>query len=345
MGRKHTSEYSHLPKGMYFNKKGKTYYVRLPGQKDIRLGKTLHEALRNYWSLPGVQFESLSMRDLISRYMQEVSPTKSPETHRTNISGAKFLMLSFSDFKPRDVKAVHIYQHLEARRESPTRANREIALLGAIFTEAVRWGLVEESPVKNIKRHKESPRTRLVTDQEIAAFKSFAPEWLCLYIDLKLATALRQTDMLKLHSGMWDENGLWVDTSKTGKKLCFVATPALVRVVRKIQQLRNANTTDNVAPLRWWFFSTRKGTKYSFTGFRSIWQRVMVKALASGALEHRFQEKDLRARAATDCGSLMEAFELCGHSSLSTTKRIYRRGYTHVQPVDTAKKAKLLKKK
>lgn len=345
MGRSHTSEYSHLPKGMYFNKKGQTYYLRLPGQKDIRLGKTLHEALRAYWDVPGMYFDAFSMRDLISRYMNEISPTKSPETHRTNISGAKFLILSFGDFKPRDVKALHIYQHLEARRESPTRANREIALLGAIFTEAVRWGLVDESPVKNIKRHKETPRTRLVTDQEIAAFKSFAPEWMCLYIDLKLTTALRQTDMLKLHSGMWDENGLWVDTSKTGKKLCFVANDGLVRVVRKLQELNNSTQTDNVAPLRWWFFATRKGGRYTADGFRSIWHRVMAKALASGALEFRFQEKDLRARAATDCGSLMEAFELCGHSSLSTTKRIYRRGYTHVQPVDNRKKPKLLKKK
>lgn len=345
MGRPHSSEYSHLPKGMYFNKRGQTYYLRLPEQKDIRLGKTLHEALRAYWDVPGMFFEALTMRDLISRYMNEVSPTKRPATHKTNVSAAKFLLLSFGDFHPRDVKSAHIYQHLTARRESPTRANREIALLGSIFTEAVRWGLVEHSPVIKIKRHQEVPRTRLVTDQEIAAFKSFAPEWMCLYIDLKLTTALRQTDMLNLHSGMWDENGLWVETSKTGKKLCFLASERLVRIVKQLQELNNAGQTDNVAPIRWWFFSTRRGARYSPDGFRSIWHRVMAKALASGALEVRFQEKDLRARAATDCNSLMEAFELCGHNSLSTTKRIYRRGYSLVNPVDNSSKPKLLKKK
>src|SRR5690606_7970431 len=118
----------------------------------------------------------------------------------------------------------------------------------------------------------------------------------------------------------WDDAGLWVDTSKTGKKLCFMANQALVRIIQQLQDINNASHTENVALIRWWFFSTRAGNRYSADGFRSIWHRVMAKALASGALECRFQEKDLRARAATDCDSLMEAFELCGHSSLSTTK-------------------------
>jgi integrase len=338
-------EYSHLPKGMYFNKKGQTYYLRRPGQKDIRLGKSLHEALRAYWDVPGTYFDAFSMRDLITRYMNEISPTKRASTHRTNCSAAKFLTLSFGDFKPKDVKAIHIYQHLEARRESKTRANREIALLGSIFTEAVRWGVVEQSPVRDIKRYKETPRTRLVTDQEIAAFKAFAPEWMCLYIDLKVIIALRQGDMLQLNSSMWDERGLWVDTSKYDKKICFEASNGLIKIVRRLQELNNATQADNVAPLRWWFFTTRKGGPYTEGGFRTMWQRVMVKAMASGALQQRFTEHDLRAKAATDCDSLIEAFELCGHSSMSTTKRIYRRGYAHVKPVDNSKKPKLLKKK
>lgn len=57
MGRHRSSEYSHLPKGIYFNKKGQAYYFRAPDQKDIRLGTTLHETLKAYWSLPNMQFE------------------------------------------------------------------------------------------------------------------------------------------------------------------------------------------------------------------------------------------------------------------------------------------------
>lgn len=59
----------------------------------------------------------------------------------------------------------------------------------------------------------------------------------------------------------------------------------------------------------------------------------MIAALESGRLTERFQERDLRARAATDCGSIYEAFELCGHKSITTTKRIYRRGFNSVTPM------------
>lgn len=332
MGRNHSEESSHLPRGMYFNKKGKTFYLRAKDQKDLRLGKTMHEALSNYYNLPGVHFDATTMIDLISRYMKEVSPTKAKDTHKTNISSAKFLLLSFGDFTPTEVKALHIYQHLDARRGSATRANREIALLGAIFTEAIRWGIVEDTPVKNIKRHKETPRTRLVTDDEITTFKKFAPDWMHLYIDLKLSTALRQSDMLKLHRGMFDDKGLWVGTSKTGKKLCFATTVHFKQLVESILSPNNSKVKAKTAPIRQWFFSSRFGTPYTGDGFRSIWHRAMVKAFKSGELREKFQEKDLRAKAATDCDTLVEAFELCGHRSLSTTQRIYRRGYTHVTP-------------
>lgn len=332
MGRNHAEESSHLPRGMYFNKKGKTFYFRAKDRRDLRLGKTMHEALSNYYKVPGVHFEATLMTDLIARYMKEISPTKAKDTHKTNISSAKFLLLSFGDFKPNEVKALHIYQHLDARKGSATRANREIALLGAIFTEAIRWGVVEDTPVKNIKRHKETPRTRLVTDDEITTFKKFAPDWMHLYIDLKLSTALRQSDMLKLHRGMFDDKGLWVDTSKTGKKLCFAATAHLKQLIETILPPSNYENQHSQAPAKEWFFTSRFGTPYTSDGFRSIWHRAMVKAYNSGELREKFQEKDLRAKAATDCNSLVEAFELCGHRSLSTTQRIYRRGYSHVTP-------------
>lgn len=340
MGRQRASEYSHLPKGMYFNKKGQTYYFRSPNRKDLKLGKTLHEALKTYWSLSDMHFDAMTMKDLISRYMEEVSPTKAADTHRTNISSAKFLILTMGDFKPTQVKPVHIYQHLAARKGAPTRANREVALLGAIFTEAVRWGVVDESPVRNIKRYKEKPRTRLVTDAEIAAFKPHAPEWLKLYVDLKLLIALRQKDMRFLNSQMWFDGGLWVPTSKTSVKLRFNVNQDLQRIYQELLELNGVDQDSKVTSIRWWFFPSQSGKPFSSSGFQTAWQRAMQSAIQSGDLQERFQEKDLRAKAATDCESIINAFELCGHSSLSTTKRIYRRGYTHVEPVNTANRLK-----
>lgn len=338
LGRQHSTEYSHLPKGMYYNKKGKTYYLRVPGQKDKRLGKSLHAALSAYYQQSGIYFGAETVKDLIVRYMQEVSPTKSESTHKTNQGRAKKLLLAFSDFRPAELRTYHIQQYLTAQKDTPVDANRAIALLSSVFSEAIRWGVIDESPCVGIKYHREVPRTRLVTDNEVAVFKTFAPNWMINYIDLKLATALRQTDMLSLNSGIWDEQtGLWVETSKTGEKLRFEPTDNLKRIIFNIRKSSRSAYSGNVSELKWWFFPNQKGKPYTADGFRTMWHKTMKKALASGELQERFREQDLRAKAATACDSLMEAYELCGHRNISTTRRIYRRGYTSIKPLQVKK--------
>jgi len=47
----------------------------------------------------------------------------------------------------------------------------------------------------------------------------------------------------------------------------------------------------------------------------------------------RFQERDLRAKVASDSGSLVEASEQLGHADTATTQRVYRRKPVWVQPL------------
>lgn len=335
MGRHHLAENSHLPKGMYLNKKSGIYYYRKRAGKDVNLGKTLHKALSKFYLQIEITYSAETVKDLIVRYMKEVSPTKSPSTHRTNQGRAKKLLLAFSDFKPSEVRPIHIQQYLEAQKRTPIDANRAIALLSSVFSEAVRWGILEHSPCVGIKYHREKPRQRLVTDEEIKIFKSFAPVWMKNYVDLKLATALRQGDMLRLNSLVWNEStGLWVESSKTQEKLKFEPTNNLKQIIKNIRESSCSKFSGKVSELQWWFFPNQKGKPYTADGFRTMWHRTMKKATESGKLKDRFREMDLRAKAATECGSLMEAYVLCGHRSISTTRRVYRRGYTSVRPLE-----------
>ena len=54
----------------------------------------------------------------------------------------------------------------------------------------------------------------------------------------------------------------------------------------------------------------------------------MAKYEADG--HERFQERDIRAKVASDSETLIEANERLGHQSTSTTKRVYRRGVVNV---------------
>jgi hypothetical protein len=59
----------------------------------------------------------------------------------------------------------------------------------------------------------------------------------------------------------------------------------------------------------------------------------MCKALARTELTERFQERDLRAKTASDSATLEEASERLAHASTAITKRVYRRKPTKVKPL------------
>lgn len=342
MGRKRSLENQNLPRGMIYNKKAATYYLRAAGQKDIRLGKTIHEAFRNYYAYAEINYECRTMFDLIDRYMKEVSPTKAKSTHKSNVAAAKNLIKRFGSMNPTMVRARHAYQYLDlrAREGAPVRANREFALLSTIMTHAVRWGVIDNTPFHKIIRNPENQRDRLVTDSEIEVFLKYCPRWLQLYITLKVATGLRQTDMIKLNSKDWfEEEGLKVQTSKTRVRIQFNYCDYLAKIVAELKELNGYRfvARKRVPILHWYFFASHADSRLdkplTASGVRTAWNKAMTKALESGELkpEQRFQERDLRAKAASDCDSLAQASELLGHSNLSITKRVYRRGYAKVE--------------
>ncbi len=85
-------------------------------------------------------------------------------------------------------------------------------------------------------------------------------------------------------------------------------------------------------------FVTRRGKSYiDYQGrcnaFDSLWQRFMDKVLAETKVAERFQERDLRAKVASDSDSLVEASERLGHADTAITQRVYRRKPVRIQPL------------
>ena len=71
-------------------------------------------------------------------------------------------------------------------------------------------------------------------------------------------------------------------------------------------------------------FPNRSGNDYTPDGWQTAWQKAM-KAYGDAGNE-RFQERDLRAKVASDSQSLMDAHARLGHQNMATTKRVYVRG-------------------
>jgi integrase len=81
-----------------------------------------------------------------------------------------------------------------------------------------------------------------------------------------------------------------------------------------------------------YLFTTMKGQPYSDSGFSSIWQRKMRKAIDEEIITERFRDHDIRAKTGSDT-NLQHASELLTHSDKKTTLRHYQRKEQKVRPL------------
>jgi integrase len=326
------------------------YYYRVPpgmednwdGKKEFLLGKSLPDAYRA-WSerLNSEGSNARTMAQLMDRYLLEVVPTKAHKSQESNRISLTKLRPVFAHMRITSVKPKHAYQYKDAatRKHGATSTNRDLEVLSHLLSMAVEWGLIDRNELKGqVKKNSTPPRDRLVEDWEIAAALKVAPPIIDFYIRLKLMTGLRRGDILRLRLPDIHDDGIHVQPHKTakttGKRLIIEWDDGgeLQAVISGIQRLPPRRIGD--APL----FVTRQGKPYikkdgSANAFDSLWQRFMRKALDQTDLTERFQERDLRAKVASESDSLEEASERLAHAFTATTKRIYRRKPTRVKPL------------
>jgi integrase len=237
------------------------------------------------------------------------------------------------DLKPRDFA-----DFLNIRRGKFQRI-RQLAVLSSAFTQAVqRYYWLDRNVLRDVKRDKGEPRTRLIRDEEFAACKALAPLRVKLAMDLALVTGQRQGDILafrwaditELPAPLVDPvtkevlatHELNVYQSKTKKRIGIAITRDLDSVLDRCYLLPRRGP---------YVLSKRDGDRYTSEGFRAMWQRTMRKWMRGGGENFHFH--DIRALCATKCPTLEYAQLLLGHSNPAMTKRVYRRGVERVMPL------------
>lgn len=321
MGRKRKSQTS-LP-SRWALKNGR-YYYRVPehlkeewdDKSWFPLGKTLPEAYANWYTR--VQIDDGLPKTLgaaMDRYCSEVLPEKAPKTQSEYLKSITRLRAVFGKMSPKSLRPTHVYQYLGKR--PATAGNRDKAVLSAVMSACVRWGVLDRNLVKEVQRNKETPRDRYVTDEEVEKFLTHCNPTLKAYVELKLLTGLRQGQILKLKLSDWDGEKLTVPGAKSGRTMVY-SGEGLSEAINQAFSLRKGRALRSLN-----IFSTRNGQPYTSDGFRSIWQRAMEKNIAKG--NERFTDHDLRAKVASDSESLAAAQDRLGHQSSQLTRRVYRR--------------------
>lgn len=320
MARKRTSRLG-LPERVYFHH-GAYYYVHASGKWE-KLDRDYVKAMSRWAELLGSPEECSTVSDLLDRYIREVVPSKAPRTQKDNLNEIRFLRAFFGAMHITAVKPQDVVSYRDAR-VAKTRCNREIALLSHAYSLGVEWGLAATNPCREVRRNKEVPRDRYVTDAELEEFKQECPQWLRTYLGIKLLTGMRQQDLLALRWTDVSDTHLSVTPQKTRtstkRKLSICLTTELASLINSLPKLGST------------CFSTRTGSPYSASGFASIWNRVARKCASKG--NARFHEHDIRGKTATDMADPYAAQQLLGHSSINMTEAYIKQRQTGVvQPL------------
>lgn len=258
-------------------------------------------------------------------YMSEVVPTKSAATQKDNKRELKNLLDFFNDPPAplEDIEPQHVRQYLRERgKTAPVRANREKALLSAIWNFARECGYTAlANPCAGVKGHKETGRDVYVEDEMFAAVYAKSDQPLKDALDLFYLTAQRIADTLKMDERDIKDGKLAVAQSKTGARR-RIETIGELRVV--IDRIAARKAGYRVRSTR--LVVMEDGQPMTKSMLRKRFDDARE---AAGISKSEFQMRDLRAKAATDkeesTGSIRETRDQLGHTTVSMTEQYIRR--------------------
>lgn len=319
VGRRRT-KHKNLPPRLHL-KRGRYYY----GRNQEFVGDNLADAMLAYGEREAARAgrRPFTFGDLGEQYAAKVIPTKAARTREDNLDELAMLNRVFKNAPLSSIEPHHVAGYRDnrfsrprkGRKEEPrlatTRANREIALMSAIWNWGRDTGRTSLSnPCEGVKRNKEVGRNRYVMDEELQAVWDAADEPLRDALDLYHLTGQRVSEVLRMSLTDVREGCLWLRQRKTGKPLRVAIEGDLAAVIERIKgRSFPAGAVVTLALVR-----DEGGQRMTYDALSDRFQAARATAGV------HFQLRDLRAKAATDLDDLALAQRLLGHSSRAMTE-------------------------
>lgn len=298
-----------LPRWMH-QKHGAYYLVR--NNKWTRLSRNLHDALVEYARLTAGPTDG-ALADLVSRVLADMRETVSEGTYSNYKSSAKRFIEAFVEFTPSQIKPTHIAMFLDDARSTPGAANTLHSFLNGVFKRAVRWGIVESNPVRDIEKFKMSKRDRYITAEEYAAIRQHATPTLQCLMDFAYQTGQRIGECMRIKYADITANGIFFRQKKTNTKVLVAMTPDLEAAISRAKSLHSS-----VKGLM--LFHRRDGSPLKYNTINYQWNKACE---AAGIEDANFH--DIRAAAATDAKAHgLDSKTLLGHTTESSHNRYLR---------------------
>lgn len=270
------------------------------------------------------------------RLPKESEERKADNTLKENEREQKPLLRSFGKVKPEKIKPVHIYRYLDGRAAegAPAKANKEVALLSAVFEFGRRRGRIETNPCRGIKYNKTRPKTSYVDSAARGLVMRVARErggmYLVVALCLRVAylTVSRPDETRSMMRQAVESDGVRVPVGKRKKgqaqkyKLIEWSPDLRAAIDEALSLQRTASMC---------VFGNSDGQPYTISGFNTTLRRLMAhcekKAAEEGVAFTRFTLADMRPAAVTDRvdDGDENITNATGHNSERMVKQVYDR--------------------
>lgn len=311
---------------------GKLYYYYDAGgkpRKEIPLGSDYGLAIMKYAEFErdrtadNLKQQVITFKYVADKYFVEVVPGKSPATQKGNLRELGKLLEFFND-PPAPLEAIqpqHVRQYLRYRASAPVRANREKALLSAIWNFAREMGYTAlANPCAGVKGNKEKGRDVYIEDALYDAVYGAADVGLQDAMDLAYLTSQRPGDTLRMDERDIKDGRLTVRQAKTGAKLRIEIIGELEALIERIKARKAGHKVHSTR-----LVVTEDGLPMTASMLRGRFDKARE---AANIPKADFQFRDLRAKAGTDkaesSGNILEARDQLGHTKVTMTEQYIR---------------------
>jgi integrase len=275
--------------------------------------------------------ESTTLRELLERYLAEITPLKkgaAPETARI----LALLRHPMAQHVVAGIRGVDIacYRDERLNKVCSGTVKRDLVILSHLFEVARKeWGVHVQNPVRDIKTPSDSKARdrRLQSDEHgqnseetrlLAACQRARNPYLLPIVRLALETAMRQGELVSLH---WEHIDLTRRTAhlpdtKNGESRTVPLSTTAVKILRSLPRSIHGQVFPGL---------TTEAVKRAYA--RAV-RRATIEDLRFHELRHeatsRLFEKGL---------NIMEVASITGHKDLRMLRR-----YTHLKAEDLARK-------
>ena len=305
--RKHDSQ---LPPRVYRTSSGAYRYNPLGG-KSITLASK-KSTLKEIWAEYAKQTQSqevMGLKYLAENYYQSNAFTTLKERTQKDYRDACSVrpLKAFAGWEARQIQPRDLHQYIKLRgQKSVRRANYELSWLKNVFGNAVREGLIDANPARELiplrltqtQKAVKKERRRYVSDTDYHAMLKVASPAVWVAMEISYCTGCRQGDVLKMR---WEDisDALTVVEGKTDRKYNKAISPRLAIALEAAKKLPGHRFGG-------WIVRTRRGTRFTASGFQASYQKGRVQLKES----QRFPFHSIRHKAITDAEGPKQEFSM-----------------------------------